>query len=121
MVTHTLDQSVTGSETPSARNELAAVFQITVSAMHYFTVLTDSDPQGSALEWLAERYVDEASVVNSPSVRVLRNVVDKAPGKSVISDTPFGHEGSGVRYTSSLQRQHRLRGTRSISYLCCGI
>ncbi len=66
---------------------MAAAFQTTASAIHYSTVLTDSDAQRSALEWLAERCVDEASIVNSPSVRVLRNAVEKAPGKSVISDT----------------------------------
>lgn len=71
----------------------AAVYLAAVAAMHNPTILIDSDPQGSAFEWLAERPRDEVRVVTAPSVRALQNAVDKASGKTVIVDTPPGHEG----------------------------
>jgi len=61
--------------------------------MHGSTILVDSDPQGSAFEWLAERPIDGVKVITSPSVRALQSAVDKASGNTVIVDTPPGHEG----------------------------
>ena len=70
-----------------------AVYLAAVSALHTPTVLVDSDPQGSAAEWLAERPIDRVSVVAAPSVKALQSATDKASGKTVIVDTPPGHEG----------------------------
>lgn len=70
-----------------------AVYLASVSALHTPTVLVDADPQGSASEWLAERPIDEVSVVTAPSVKALQSARDKAQGKTVIVDTPPGHEG----------------------------
>ncbi len=70
-----------------------AVYLAAVAAMHNPTILVDSDPQGSAFEWLAERPMDGVMVITAPSVRALQNAVDKASGATVIVDTPPGHEG----------------------------
>ena len=70
-----------------------AVYLAAVAAIHRSTILVDSDPQGSAFEWFAERPIDRASIVTAPSVRALQNAVDKASGKTVIIDTPPDHEG----------------------------
>ena len=70
-----------------------AVYLAAVAALHTPTILIDSDPQGSAFEWLAERPMDGVGVVTAPSVRDLQNAVDKASGTTVIVDTPPGHEG----------------------------
>ena len=70
-----------------------AVYLAAVAALHTPTVLVDSDPQGSASEWLAERPIEGVKVITAPSVRALQNVVDKASGKTVIVDSPPGHEG----------------------------
>ena len=70
-----------------------AVYLAAVAALHNPTILVDSDPQGSAFEWLAERPIDGVSIVPAPSVKALQSATDKASGKTVIVDTPPGHEG----------------------------
>ena len=70
-----------------------AVYLAAVSALHTPTVLLDADPQGSASEWLAERPIDGVSVAPAPSVKALQSATDKASDKTVIVDTPPGHEG----------------------------
>ena len=71
----------------------SVVYLAAVAAMHDSTILVDSDPQGSAFEWLAERPIDGVRVITAPSVRALQSATDKAQGKTVIVDTPPGHEG----------------------------
>ncbi len=70
-----------------------AVYLSAVSALHRPTILVDSDPQGSAAEWLDEQPIEGASVVSAPSVKALQSVADKALSKTVIVDSPPGHEG----------------------------
>lgn len=70
-----------------------AVYLAAVATMHGQTVLIDSDPQGSASEWLGERPTDGVSVFSAPSVKALQAAAAKASGKTVIVDTPPGHEG----------------------------
>ena len=70
-----------------------AVYLAAVAALHTPTVLVDSDPQGSASEWLTERPVGGVSVAPAPSVKALQSAIGKARGKTVIVDTPPGHEG----------------------------
>jgi len=59
-------------------------------------VLVDSDPQGSAADWL-EHGADEAfesiDVVEAPTERLLMRTLDRVEGDDVaIVDTPPGHE-----------------------------
>ena len=70
-----------------------AVYLAAVSALHHPTVLVDSDPQGSASEWLGEQPVGGVNIVSAPSIKALQAAAAKASGKTVIVDTPPGHEG----------------------------
>lgn len=70
-----------------------AVYLAAVAALHTPTVLLDADPQGSAAEWLGERPIDGVKVVPAPSIKALQNAAERASGKTVIVDSPPGHEG----------------------------
>lgn len=70
-----------------------AVYLSAVAGMHEKCLLIDADPQGSALEWLSERPITDVEVVSAPSVKALERAIERASGRTVIIDTPPGHEG----------------------------
>lgn len=70
-----------------------AVYLSAVAAPHGECVLIDADPQGSATEWLSERPIANVDVIGAPSVKALDRAVTKASGRTIIIDTPPGHEG----------------------------
>ena len=55
-------------------------------------VLVDADPQASAAEWLEESPIAGVMVEEAPSERLLVRAIERARWRSVVVDTPPGHE-----------------------------
>lgn len=55
-------------------------------------LLVDSDPQGSAAEWLEKNPVDGVELVEAPSERTVVRALSNSDGMVVVVDTPPGDE-----------------------------
>lgn len=55
-------------------------------------ILVDADPQASAAEWLEESPIVGVEVAEAPSERLVTRAIERARWRSVVIDTPPGHE-----------------------------
>ena len=54
------------------------------------TVLIDSDPQGSAAEWLDDLQLPNVECIEAPSARTLRSALSRIGDRFTVIDTPPG-------------------------------
>ena len=54
------------------------------------TVLIDSDPQGSAAEWLDDLQLPNVECIEAPSARTLRSALSRIGDRLTVIDTPPG-------------------------------
>jgi chromosome partitioning protein len=70
---------------------IASASQSTVQTVQTVqTVLIDSDPQGSASEWLDDLQLPNLELIEAPSARTLRSALARVGDRLAVIDTPPG-------------------------------
>jgi chromosome partitioning protein len=68
----------------------SAIHLATLASASQPTVLIDSDPQGSAAEWLDDLQLPNLECVEAPSARTLRTALARVGDRLTVVDTPPG-------------------------------